>query len=311
MEADLHHGRGWFEVQDEGSQIAAALTGAKTGERVLDLCAGAGGKTLAMAAAMDNRGVLVAYDEDKMRLRPIMERLTRSGVTIVEPLAADDLAQVSKRGPEFDCVLVDAPCTGSGTWRRKPDAKWRLKPKNLVTGLEEQRTVLAEAARHVRPGGRLVYVTCSVFAAENGDQVTAFADAHPEYRIVATADMAIGASQGALTALPQSASSGPGLQLTPASHGTDGFYVAVLLQADRLSHRFRQPPYGASRRGCGPSEAGRDEAAVLRGSSVRSSMRSNSPSMTGPASADRSRPSLSRLSGQGCSPSRGLSPSHG
>lgn len=233
VEADLSHGRGWFEVQDEGSQIAAALTGAKTGERVLDLCAGAGGKTLAMAAAMGNRGVLVAYDEDKLRLRPIMERLTRSGVTIVEPLAAAELTQVSKRGPEFDCVLVDAPCTGSGTWRRKPDAKWRLKPKNLVTRLEEQRTVLAEAARHVRPGGRLVYVTCSVFAAENGDQVTAFADANPEYRIVPTVDMAAGASEGALTTLPTSASTGPGssspgLLLTPATHGTDGFYVAVL-----------------------------------------------------------------------------------
>ena len=228
VEADLHHGRGWFEVQDEGSQIAAALTGAKPGERVFDLCAGAGGKTLAMAAALGNRGVIVAYDEDKVRLRPIMERLTRAGVTCVEPLAAGDLAQVSKRGPEFDCVLVDAPCTGSGTWRRKPDAKWRLKPKNLVTRLEEQRTVLAEAARHVRPGGRLVYVTCSVFAAENGEQVTAFADAHAEFQLATTAEMGAAASPGALSQMPTSAAPGPGLLLTPATHGTDGFFIAVL-----------------------------------------------------------------------------------
>ena len=231
VEADLHHGRGWFEVQDEGSQVAAALTGAKPGERIFDLCAGAGGKTLAMAAAMGNRGVLVAYDADRIRLRPIMERLTRAGVTCVEPLSAGDLAQVSKRGPEFDCVLIDAPCTGSGTWRRKPDAKWRLKPKNLVTRLEEQRVVLAEAVRHVRPGGRLVYVTCSVFAAENGEQVTAFADSHPEFRVLSREEMGAAATPGALGQVPVSATTGPGLLLTPASHGTDGFYVAVLRRA--------------------------------------------------------------------------------
>ncbi len=228
VEAELSHGRGWFEVQDEGSQIAAALTGVRPGERVLDLCAGAGGKTLAMAAAMKNEGTIVAYDEDKTRLRPIMERLTRAGATIVEPITAGDGEALAEAG-RFDCVLVDAPCSGSGTWRRKPDAKWRLRPNSLLERLDEQRAVLATAASHVRPTGRLVYVTCSVLAAENREQITTFLEAHPDFTVLSNADAWAAASPGSLSAdVPVSATSGPGLSLTPARHGTDGFYMAVM-----------------------------------------------------------------------------------
>ncbi len=231
VEAELSHGRGWFEVQDEGSQIAAALTGVRPGERVLDLCAGAGGKTLAMAAAMKNEGTIAAYDEDKTRLRPIMERLTRAGATCVEPLTAGDGEALAEAG-RFDCVLVDAPCSGSGTWRRKPDAKWRLRATSLVERLDEQRSVLATAASHVRPNGRLVYVTCSMLGAENGAQVAAFLEAHPQFTLKSNAEAWAAASPGSLTdEVPTSAAAGPGLSLTPAQHGTDGFYVAVMTLA--------------------------------------------------------------------------------
>lgn len=231
VEAELSHGRGWFEVQDEGSQIAAALSGVKPGERVLDLCAGAGGKTLAMAAAMQNEGSISAYDDDKTRLRPIVERLTRAGATCVEPLTAGDAEALAEAG-RFDCVLVDAPCSGSGTWRRKPDAKWRLRPTSLLERLAEQRDVLATAAAHVRPGGRLVYVTCSVLPAENGEQIAAFLEAHPQFSLKANADAWAAASPGALSdEVPVSAATGPGLSLTPAQHSTDGFFVAVLTLA--------------------------------------------------------------------------------
>jgi 16S rRNA (cytosine967-C5)-methyltransferase len=129
---------------------------------VLDLCAGAGGKTLALAASMENTGALFAYDNDKMQLRPIFERLTRSGATNVEVLnGGDETALVALAGT-FDVVFADAPCSGTGTWRRRPDAKWRMKPAHLAERQEDQRRVLAMAARMVKPGGRIVYVTCSV-----------------------------------------------------------------------------------------------------------------------------------------------------
>jgi 16S rRNA (cytosine967-C5)-methyltransferase len=228
VEADLTHGQGWFEVQDEGSQIAAALVGAKPGHTVLDLCAGAGGKTLAIAAAMKNQGRIVATDADQMRLRPIVERLKRAGATCVDVVAAD--ARAGLAGRTFDRVLVDAPCTGSGTWRRKPDAKWRTRPAALDKRMGEQRDVLDQAAAHVRPHGRLVYVTCSVFPAENTAQIAAFQMRHPGFDVVATARAWADASAGTLTAAVPASADGrtDTLLLTPASHGTDGFFVAVL-----------------------------------------------------------------------------------
>jgi 16S rRNA (cytosine967-C5)-methyltransferase len=230
VEAELCHGQGWFEVQDEGSQIAAALTGVKPGDTVLDLCAGAGGKTLALAAALNNRGRLCAYDDDMLRLRPIVERLNRAGATCVEPVTAGDTAALAALGDVFDCVLVDAPCSGSGTWRRKPDAKWRLKPHALEKRHQEQRAVLETAARHVRPGGRLVYVTCSLFPSENVQQVDAFLGVYPDFALVPTANAWANASPGTLTGEAPASADGrtDTLLLSPASHTTDGFFAAVM-----------------------------------------------------------------------------------
>ncbi len=233
LEAEIGHGHGWFEIQDEGSQIAAALTGVKPGQTVLDLCAGAGGKTLAMAAAMGNKGAIFAYDDDKFRLRPIIERIARAGLTNIEPITAGDKAALAALGPRFDCVLVDAPCSGSGTWRRKPDAKWRLKADSLLKRQKEQRDVLATAARHVHAGGRLVYVTCSLFAEENTSQIEAFLAANPAFRLIPTAEAWATASAGTLTGAAPASADGrlETLLLTPASHGTDGFFVAVMVKA--------------------------------------------------------------------------------
>ena len=226
LESESAHGKGWFEVQDEGSQIVAALTGAKPGMTVLDLCAGAGGKTLALAAAMENTGKLCAYDADKKQIRPIFERLTRSGASFVEVLDGGDENALVARGPVFDIVLADAPCTGTGTWRRRPDAKWRMKPPHLAARIEEQRKVLDTAARLVKPGGRLVYVTCSVLPEENGDQVDAFLKSHPAFVRIPYAD----AWRASLPGEPPVSADGgtDGLLLTPFSHGTDGFHVSVL-----------------------------------------------------------------------------------
>jgi 16S rRNA (cytosine967-C5)-methyltransferase len=226
IEAENAHGKGWFEVQDEGSQIAAHLVGAKPGHAVLDLCAGAGGKTLALAAFLKGQGQIHAYDDDKFRLRPIFERMARAGATNIEVIEAGDLANLKALGARFDRVLVDAPCTGTGTWRRRPDAKWRLKAQSLKVRQDEQRAVLDLAHGFVKPGGRMIYVTCSLLAEENGDQIDAFLDAHPEFSLVPWRDIW---RETIATQPPQSADrSERGLLLSPAQHGTDGFYVAVL-----------------------------------------------------------------------------------
>ncbi|MCC6714872.1 MAG: RsmB/NOP family class I SAM-dependent RNA methyltransferase [Gammaproteobacteria bacterium] len=229
VEAEAAHGKGWYEVQDEGSQIAAMLTGAGPRLQILDVCAGAGGKTLAMAAAAQNTGQLYAYDEERARLRPIFERLRRAGARNVQVLDGGDREALAALGERFDIVLLDAPCTGSGTWRRRPDAKWRLKPESLAQRLRDQQAVLALGAPHVRPGGRLVYVTCTLLPEENGDQVRTFLASHPEFAIVPWRQQwrkAIG------TDPPASADgSEETLLLTPADHGTDGFFIAVLERA--------------------------------------------------------------------------------
>jgi 16S rRNA (cytosine967-C5)-methyltransferase len=232
VEAELGHGQGWFEVQDEGSQIAAALAGVKPGNQVLDICAGAGGKTLALAAAMKNKGRLAAYDDDALRLRPIVERLARAGATCVDPIEAGNREKLEALGGNFDCVLVDAPCSGSGTWRRKPDAKWRLKQASLEKRQSEQRAVLDIAARHVRPGGRLVYVTCSLFPSENISQIEAFRSVNPTFDLLPTAKAWDNAPAGSLTGAAPASADGrtDSLLLTPATHGTDGFFVAVMVR---------------------------------------------------------------------------------
>jgi len=226
VEADAAHGKGWFEVQDEGSQIAALLAGAGPRMQALDLCAGSGGKTLALASTMQNTGQIYAYDADKRQLRPIFERLRRAGARNVQVMNAGDEVALTTLGPRFDVVLVDAPCTGSGTWRRKPDSKWRLKPVNIVERQAEQKQVLALAAGLTKPGGCLVYVTCSVLPEENCDQVSAFLSAYPDYSLLPYAQP----WQEHFGSEPPISADGRNdtLQLTPACHDTDGFFIACL-----------------------------------------------------------------------------------
>jgi 16S rRNA (cytosine967-C5)-methyltransferase len=226
VEAETGHGKGWYEVQDEASQIAALMANAGPREQVLDICAGAGGKTLAMAAAMRNTGQIYAYDDDPVRLRPIFERLKRAGVRNAQVLSAGDDAALSALGPRFDLVLIDASCTGTGAWRRRPDAKWRLKPANLAQRQAEQKAVLALGAPLVKPGGRLVYVTCSVLPEENGDQISAFLANHPQFATLPWRD----AWRAAIEGDPPMSADGSEetLLLTPARHNTDGFFIAVM-----------------------------------------------------------------------------------
>ena len=217
--------KGWFEVQDEGSQIAALLVGAKPGEQVLDLCAGAGGKTLALASLMGNKGQILATDEDRARLAPIFDRIKRAGAHNVQVReAATPLDDLTDR---MDAVLIDAPCTGTGVWRRRPDSKWRLTERALGNRLGEQAALLASAARYVKPGGRLVYVTCSLLPEENEDQVTAFVAADPSFQVKPAADVLAAANVGAGLADAALAVSN-GLVLSPRRTGTDGFFVAVM-----------------------------------------------------------------------------------
>jgi len=219
---------GWFEVQDEGSQVAAMLAGAGGRMQVLDMCAGAGGKTLAMAAAMGNSGQIYAYDDDRMRLKPIFERLKRAGARNVQTLRARDTEALDALGARFDLVLVDAPCTGTGVWRRRPDAKWRLRAASLVTRQKEQREVLARAATLVKPGGRLVYVTCSLLPEENRGSVDWILGERPELALEPTAARW---PDTATAPVPTSADGArDSLLLTPGSHDTDGFFIASLVR---------------------------------------------------------------------------------
>ena len=228
VEAEPAHGLGWFEVQDAGSQVAALLSGVRPGRRVADICAGAGGKTLALAALMNNEGQLIAHDLDRFRLRPIFERLTRAGVTNCEVISAQDKGKLEQQGP-FDCVVIDAPCSGSGSWRRKPDAKWRLTQKQLDQRMKDQAAVLEKGHALTKPGGTLLYITCSVLPEENTDQVAAFLARHPDVQIVPYKEQWAKAIGGPA---PDSADGAQDtLLLTPARHGTDGFFVAVMRKA--------------------------------------------------------------------------------
>jgi 16S rRNA (cytosine967-C5)-methyltransferase len=227
VEAEPGHGKGWYEVQDEGSQLAALLSGASSRQQIIDFCAGSGGKTLALAALMKNTGQLYAYDADRLRLRPIFERLKRAGVRNAQVLAAGDRQALAKLEGKMDLVLIDAPCTGSGVWRRRPDAKWRLSPQMLEARLVEQRAVLDEGAELVKPGGRLAYITCSVLPSENRDQVDAFLARHAEFKLIRWPELWEKALPGTPGA-PSADGSTETLQMTPLRHGTDGFFVAVL-----------------------------------------------------------------------------------
>jgi 16S rRNA (cytosine967-C5)-methyltransferase len=221
--------KGMIEVQDEGSQLAALLAGASRGEQVVDLCAGAGGKTLALAAAMENHGQIYATDSDKRRLAPIHARLERAGLRNVQVRTprgdADVLSDLAGRA---DLVLIDAPCTGIGVWRRNPDAKWRMRPGALDVRCKEQEAVLDRAAPLVKPGGRIAYVTCSVLAEENDDQVRQFLARRPGFAVVPPAQVCDALGERAFLFRRAVLMSEAGLLMTPLRTDTDGFFVSVL-----------------------------------------------------------------------------------
>ncbi|MFD1329272.1 RsmB/NOP family class I SAM-dependent RNA methyltransferase [Mycoplana ramosa] len=216
--------KGWFEVQDEGSQIVADMVFAQEGEQILDFCAGGGGKTLAMSAAMNNKGQVHAYDADRKRLAPIVERLKRAGTRNVQ--VHEDFSSLASLAGRFDRVLVDAPCTGTGTWRRRPDTKWRLTEKNLEERLAQQEEALASAADFVRPGGYLLYVTCSVLPEENENQVYGFCEDNPSFEILSAAEVWMDLF-GTDKPQPWSADMKT-VTLTPASTDTDGFFFCAM-----------------------------------------------------------------------------------
>ncbi|ESW85220.1 RsmB/NOP family class I SAM-dependent RNA methyltransferase [Mesorhizobium sp. C280B] len=227
VQAEPAFQKGWFEVQDEGSQIAAELAGAEPGMQVLDFCAGAGGKTLALSAAMDNRGQIFAHDAEKARLAPIFDRIRRSENRNVQIVTKP--AELAPLGKHMDIVLIDAPCTGSGTWRRRPDAKWRLTQRQLDARKGEQETILDAARDFVKPGGLLVYITCSVFDEENGDQVSAFRDRHPGFVPLDHRQLWDSRFAGHEAAMRIGAAGG--ISLSPLLSGTDGFYFCALRRA--------------------------------------------------------------------------------
>jgi 16S rRNA (cytosine967-C5)-methyltransferase len=219
--------KGWFEVQDEGSQLAAALAGAEPGMQVLDYCAGAGGKTLALSAEMDNTGQLFAHDAEKARLAPIFERIRRSHNRNIQIVGKP--AELAPLCGHMDIVLIDAPCTGSGTWRRRPDAKWRLTDRQLDARKGEQQAILDAAQAFVKPGGLLVYITCSVFDAENGEQVAAFRARHQNFAPVDHRRLWDSRFPGHESAAR--VGDAGGISLSPALSGTDGFYFHALRRA--------------------------------------------------------------------------------
>mgnify|MGYP002651395116 CR=1 FL=1 len=225
--------KGLVEVQDEGSQIAALLAAAKPGEQVLDLCAGGGGKTLALAAAMANKGQLYATDDDKRRLAPIHDRLTRAGARNVQVRTPkSNGTELDDLKGRLDLVLIDAPCTGIGAWRRNPDAKWRVRPGALEVRVKEQVGVLDRAAALVKPGGRIAYITCSVLDEENGAQVRGFVERHSGFTIASPAEVMTGAlGERAYLFRRAVLTSDEGLLMTPRRTDTDGFFVSILRRA--------------------------------------------------------------------------------
>jgi 16S rRNA (cytosine967-C5)-methyltransferase len=230
LAAEPAYVRGLVEVQDEGSQLAALLSGAAAGAQVLDLCAGAGGKSLALAAMMNNQGQIYATDSDGRRLMPIFDRLERAGVRNVQVRAPkgprDILSDLAAR---CDLVFVDAPCSGSGAWRRSPDAKWRMRPGALEQRVKNQRETLQQAAKFVKPGGRLFYVTCSLLKAENEDQIAAFLEDQADFLPIGATHLARSAGLPALAA--QASKLGAGLRFSPLQTATDGFYIAALVRS--------------------------------------------------------------------------------
>ena len=215
---------GQIEVQDEGAQIASRLVDARPGHAVVDYCAGAGGKSLAMAATMRGEGRIIACDTNAVRLARLGPRLERAGIDgMVQGTLLDDedFAESIALGT-YDRVLLDVPCSGIGAWRRSPDARWRLAPESLEHDIARQRSILAKAAVLPAPGGRLIYVTCSVLRRENEDQIKWFLDSRPDYKQLPAGEI------WAETIGGEALQAGAGLRLSTARYGTDGFFIAIL-----------------------------------------------------------------------------------
>jgi 16S rRNA (cytosine967-C5)-methyltransferase len=225
VQAEEGFQKGWFELQDEASQIAALVAASVSPSQVLDYCAGGGGKTLALAGEMENRGQIYAHDASKLRLAPIYDRLRRSGARNVQ-VCAPDAGAIDGLAGRMDLVFVDAPCSGSGVWRRRPDSKWRITPNALAARRSEQDQVLAAARDFVREGGHLLYATCSVFPSENEERVRNFLSGHPDF---APVDLGERWPEifGAEATRPRFTSEGFAT-LSPARTDTDGFFIALL-----------------------------------------------------------------------------------
>ncbi len=215
---------GLFEMQDAGSQMVALITGAKPGQKVIDFCAGAGGKTLALAAMMQNKGRILAWDTSPKRLEQIRPRLKRAGVDNVQThvIASESDPFIKRHKDSADIVLVDAPCSGAGTWRRNPDLKWRFTESDLREVLGVQARILQSAARLVKPGGVLVYATCSLLEVENEAQVNSFLKTCNIFRVVSVHEI------WDKTSAEARERSSPFLRLTPRQDGVDGFFAALL-----------------------------------------------------------------------------------
>ncbi|MBA5723705.1 RsmB/NOP family class I SAM-dependent RNA methyltransferase [Candidatus Liberibacter sp.] len=216
--------RGWFEVQDQGSQIVAELSAIKSGSQILDFCAGSGGKTLALSMLLNNKGQIHVWDRIKNRITPIVERIKRAGIRNVQIHSA--LSSLLKRQEHFTTVLVDAPCSGSGTWRRRPDTKWQLSIKDLAKITIEQAKIINDASKFVRPGGYLIYVTCSILPEENIQQIHQFLTRNAHFYIDSVVED-WNTLYGHTKYQPIFIENGC-CSLTPASTDTDGFFLCRL-----------------------------------------------------------------------------------
>ena len=226
LQSDPAFMTGEIEIQDEGSQLVSLLVNAQPGDKVLDFCAGGGGKTIALAADMDNKGVVHAFDIDKRRLAPTYQRAQRAGATCVNIHQPPSSSLGALRKKKMDRVLVDAPCTGVGTWRRKPDAKWRLSEDSLERRVKEQAAVLDEAQDFVKEGGLLIYVTCSMLAEENEQQVYSFLERNDAFTLLSAGE--VWEDRFGVDKPKPWSEDGLTVTLTPASTNTDGFFFAVM-----------------------------------------------------------------------------------